>query len=208
MTLIRLIQRASILAGMTFAGLSVYGTPAHADTQQFCVIASNGKTVCGTLQLVERACIITENNNTVCGKFKSAKGGQAQEPRQEISKNPTPANSSRTAIANVTFSSKGCSRSDTNVKCSFSIRNKGAERNFGLYASTATITDSSGKTYMGSSVEMGGQTNTSLGMTIAPEIDYEVTLTFENVPGGVTKVQVLSFPFDKTVNLRNITISN
>jgi hypothetical protein len=193
---------------MTFASLSVYGNPAHADTQQFCVIASNGKTECGTLQLVERACIITENNNTVCGKFKSAKGGQGQEPRQEVAKNPTPANSSRTVVSNVTFLSKGCSRSDTNVKCSFSIRNKGAERNFSLDAPTSTITDSSGKTYKASSVEMGGQTSRYPGMKIAPEIDYEVTLTFENVTGGVTKVQALSFPFDKTVNLRNITISN
>ncbi len=111
MTLLRLIQRASILAGMTFASLAVYSNPAHADMPQVCVIASNGKTECGTLQLVERACIITENNNTVCGKFESAKGGQ--ESRQTIS-----GNSPRTVVNNVAFSSKGCSRSDTrSVEC-------------------------------------------------------------------------------------------
>ena len=203
MTLIRLIQRASILAGMTVASLSVYGNPVHADTPQICVIAGNGKTVCGTLKAVERACVTTDGSNTICGKFKSASEGQAQQSRQ-----PGPANSSRTVVNDVAFSSKGCSRSDSTVKCSYSIRSKGKERDF--TPSQATITDSSGKTYRAYSIEMGGQTATyPISIKIAPEIDYEATLTFNDVPGGITKVQVFSFIFDnKTVNLRNITISN
>ncbi len=84
MTLLRLIHRASILAGMTFASLSVYGNPAHADDALFCVIASNGKTVCGTLKAIELACITTDGSNTICGKFKSATDVQRQ--GQETSK--------------------------------------------------------------------------------------------------------------------------
>jgi hypothetical protein len=56
MTLIRFIQRASILAGITFAGVAFHSGSATADTEKFCVIASNGKTACGTLKAVERAC--------------------------------------------------------------------------------------------------------------------------------------------------------
>ena len=177
MTLLRLIQRASILAGMTLASLSIHSNPARADTPQVCVIASNGKTACGTLQLVERACIITDSNNTVCGKFKSATGSQQQ---QEV-RQPVQGNGSRIVVNNVAFSPKGCNRSDTTVKCAFSIRNKGAERTFST--SQSTITDSLGKTYRASSVEMGGQTSIyPIQIIIAPEIEYEAILTFENVP--------------------------
>jgi hypothetical protein len=208
MTLIRLIQRANILAGMTFASLSVYSTPAHADTPQFCVIANNGKTECGTLQVVERACIINDSNNTVRGKFNSAREGQGQ---GQESPRPVQGNAPRTVVNNVAFSSKGCSRSDTNVKCSFSMRNKGAETDFCMSASSAAITDSSGKTYKASNIEIGGQSSSAIcgGVKVTPEVDYEAVLTFDNIPGGVRKAQFLSFPFaGKTVALRNIVFSN
>jgi hypothetical protein len=46
-------------------------------------------------------------------------------------------------------------------------------------------------------------------MKVAPEVDYEASITFENIPVGVKKAQVLSFPLgNKTVNLRNITFLN
>ena len=205
MTLLRLIQRASILAGMTFASLSIYSNPAQAEPE-FCIVASNGKTVCGKTRGIERMCITTNGSNTICGKFKSAKEGQeqGQEARQ-----PIQGNGSRTVVNNVTFSSKGCSRSDTTVKCSFSIRNKGAERDFYLATNTATITDSSGKTYKASNIEMGGQSTYLASMKVTPEIEYEAVLTFDNIQEGVRAAQVLSFPFEsKTVNLMNINISN
>ena len=69
MTLLRLIQRASILAGMTLASLAVHSNPAHAEDVLACVIASNGKTVCGTLKAIERACITTATGSAVCGKL-------------------------------------------------------------------------------------------------------------------------------------------
>jgi hypothetical protein len=123
MTLIRFVQRASILAGITFAGIVFHGGSATADTEKFCVIASNGKTACGTLKAVERACVTTDDNGVVCGKFKSV---AAAEQGQEVVK-PVQGNSPRTVVNNIAFSLKGCSRSDTIVKCSFSVMNKGKE---------------------------------------------------------------------------------
>jgi hypothetical protein len=41
MTLIRFVQRASILAGITFVGIAFLGNSATAQTEQVCVIASN-----------------------------------------------------------------------------------------------------------------------------------------------------------------------
>jgi hypothetical protein len=45
MTLLRLIQRASILAGMIFAGLSLHSNLAHANDAQFCAITNSVKLV-------------------------------------------------------------------------------------------------------------------------------------------------------------------
>jgi hypothetical protein len=208
MTLIRLIQRASILAGMTFAILPVYGNPAQADTPQFCVVASNGKTACGTLKAVERACVTTDTGSTVCGKYQSVRG----EPAQEESPRPVQGNAPRTVVSNTAFLSKGCSRSETSLKCSFLMRNKAEEKFFCLQASSALITDSSGKTYKASNVEMGGQSSSHIcdgNLKLTQDVDYEATLTFDNVPMTVRKAQVLSFPFQtKTVNLRNIPFLN
>ena len=89
--------------------------------------------------------------------------------------------------------------------------NKGSERDFCISASDATITDLSGKTYRASNIEVGGQSSSLLcgNVKITPDVEYEAVLTFDNIQQGVRKAQALSFPFQgKTVNLRNITISN
>jgi hypothetical protein len=206
MTLIRLIQRASILAGMTFAILPIHNNPAQADTPQICVVASNGKTACGTLKAVERACVTTDAGGTVCGKFKSAKEGQEQ---GQESRQPVQGNAPRTVVGNIAFSLKGCGRSETTVKCSFSVVNKGAEKDIVVIGHMAKFTDFSGKTYKGSNAEIGGKSEGAPSMKLATDINYEAAITFENIPVGVQKAQVLSFPFEgKTVNLRNISISN
>lgn len=84
MNLIRFVQRASILAGITFAGIAFQDNSANAQAEKFCVVASNGKTACGTLKAVERACVATDAGSTVCGKFKSAQEGQGQEAKQPV----------------------------------------------------------------------------------------------------------------------------
>jgi hypothetical protein len=209
MTLIRFVQRASILAGITAISLHIPSSPAHADIKEFCIVASNGKTVCGKPRGIERMCITTDSRNTVCGKFKSVKEGEAQAQEEETPR-PIQGNAPRVVVDNVVFSSKGCSRSDTTVKCSFSMRNKGEERIFYLTQTDVTMTDSLGKTHKASRIEMLGDSGVyNIGGKFTPEIDYEAIMTFDNVPEGVKKSQVLSFPLrGKTVNLRNITISN
>jgi hypothetical protein len=202
MTLIRFVQRAGILAGITLSGIAFHGGSATADTEKFCVIASNGKTVCGPLKAVERACVTTDGNGVVCGKFKSV--ATEQETRQTVS-----GNAPRAMVNNIAFSLKGCNRSDTTIKCVFSIINKGSAKYITISGREASITDFSGKMYNGSSAEIGGNNSGKNTMQVTPEIDYEASITFENTPAGVKKAQVLSFPFEsKTVNLRNITIAD
>jgi hypothetical protein len=95
---------------MTFAILPVYNNPAQADTPQICVVASNGKTACGTLKAVERACVTTNAGGVVCGKFKSAR--EEQEPRQEEAKNPAPIAGYRKELDGAIFLLKSCRRVD------------------------------------------------------------------------------------------------
>ena len=207
MTLIRLIQRASILAGMTFAILPVYGNPAQADTPQFCVVASNGKTACGTLKAVERACVATDAGSVVCGKFKSAREeqGQGQEARQ-----PVQGTIARKEVDNIVFSLKGCRKSDTNVKCELTITNKGAEKTLDFLVTSSTLLDSAGKSHLGTAGDIGGQSRRNPIAPIAPGVDYSASITFENVPEQLVKAQLLKLLFggNKSVQFRNIPISN
>jgi hypothetical protein len=143
-------------------------------------------------------------NGVVCGKFKSVAAEQGQE-----AVTPDQGNAPRAVVNNVAFLLKGCSRSDASIKCSFSMKNKGKESRFDLLPSLSTMTDYLGKMHKASTGEMGGESGTSLSLRLTSEIDYEAVLTFDNIPVGVKKAQVLSFPFGgKTVNLRNITFSN
>jgi hypothetical protein len=208
MTLIRLIQRASILAGMTFAILPVHGNPAQADTPQFCVVASNGKTACGTLKAVERACIATDAGATVCGKFKSAKEGQEQ--GQEEARNTTPTSGYRKEVDNFTLVLESCRRVDENVKCQLKILNKGRKRDVGINTSGSSMVDVAGRSHTGSETDFG----TGRGSTTA-EIDSNsdviVSITFVNIPGQVVKAQLLNLAFYKglkPIQFRNVPISN
>ena len=202
MILTRLIQRASILATLTIASIPFYNNPAQAKPQA-CIVTDNGRTVCGQARAIERMCVTTDGTNNICGKFKSAKEDRRQEPEAT---RPAQGSDSQVAIGNVAFSIKECRQTETTVICSFSIMNKGADRDISFEPSYARITDPSGRTYIATFIEMGGQniswTNT---MTANSGINYEATFTFKNIPAGVRKAQLLSFPFDnRTVKLRNI----
>jgi hypothetical protein len=210
MTLIRLIQRASILAGMTFAVLPVYGNPAQADTPQFCVVASNGKTACGTLKAVERACITTDAGGTVCGKFKSTR-----EEGQEEARNPTPSASYRKDSDGVVYLLRSCKRSNSDIKCNLVITTK-KERKYLTVSSgkgNSSIVDSAGKTYPSSNLEYNGRNKPSVIELLSPGVDYIVDVNFENIPVQITQASLVNIvPIntaqDKVVQFRNIPISN
>jgi hypothetical protein len=214
MTLIRLIQAASILAGVTVAGLSFQNNPVHADTPtpQFCVIASNGKTACGTLKEVERACVTTDDNKTVCGKYKSVRGEQAQEPRQEEARNPTSSAGYRKESGAVSYLLRSCKRSDSGVKCIFVITTKKENQLVNIVAGKgySSIVDSAGRTYPSSNFEYNGSNRNQFQVNSSPGVDYVVDLNFENIPGQITKAALVNINEfgGKVVQFRNVPISN
>jgi hypothetical protein len=188
MTLIRLIQRVSLLSSLVVTSLIIHGSPARSD---------------------QRVCIITDDGATMCGKPTSSKK-EAKNPKQQNS-------GYRKEVGNIVYLLKGCRKSDTSVKCEFAITNKAAERRFTLWADnpgfstgTSTIVDSTGKSYRGSIIDIGGQRNSSVSLAIAPGIDYEATLTFENIPDRVVKASLMNFYADDRVVLqfRNVSFSN
>ena len=130
MTLIRLVHRASLLTSMAFASLFVHSNPARADLS--CIVADNGKAMCGTPMSIPRMCISTGNGKTACGKFTTIKkegesSTQSLEPRPETNK-PFTGSGQRKEADKFVFLLKGCRRIDTNIKCELTISNKGAER--------------------------------------------------------------------------------
>jgi hypothetical protein len=204
MTLLRLIQRASILAGMTFASLSLHSNPAQAEITEFCIISNNGKTVCGKTRGIERMCVTTDGKNTICGKFKSVIEGQEQ--RQETSK-PSQNIIARKEVDNFVYTLKGCRKSDTTVKCELGITNKGKERsNYISSDSSSFFVDTTGKSNQSSSSDIGGNTGYT---TITPGIDYSASITFSNVSEQVVKVQLLNIGTNYSkVQFRNVSFTN
>ena len=210
MTLLRLVQRASILAGMTFASLSVHSNPAHAEPE-FCIVASNGKTVCGKTKGIERMCITTNGSNTICGKFKSAKEGQEQ--GQEETRTPTPNASQRKELDGITYVLRSCRKSSSDIKCNFVITTK-KETRIGIATSKgkSSIVDFAGRTYPSSTLEYNGKANNYISAQISPGVDYVVDINFENIPGQVTQASLLSivkaFGVEGVVQFRNVPFSN
>lgn len=206
MTLIRLVQRASILAGMTFASLSFHSTSVLANSPQICVISSNGKTVCGTLKTGERACVTTDGNNSICGKFKSAIEGQEPEARQ-----PTQGTVARSEVKNFVFTLKGCRKSGTNVKCELKITNNGGGNFIAFWADMSTFIDTAGKSHKGSTGDLGGASSSFTSTRMTSGVDYSASITFKNVPDRVVTAQLLSLKFfesNEFVEFRNVSFAN
>ena len=210
MTLICLIQRASILAGITFAGLSVYGTPAHAEPE-YCIIASNGKTVCGKGKEIERMCVTTDGTNTICGKFKSFKpAGQEQEQGQEA-RTPAPISGYRKEVDNFVLTLESCKRVDESVKCQLKILNKGKKRNIDFVAYNSSLVEISGKSYPGSFTDFGSGSTASVFTEMDSKTEIIISITFPQIPDKVVKAQLLNLAFAppiKPIQFRNIPISN
>jgi hypothetical protein len=196
MTLIRLIQRASILAGMTFTSLPFYSNPASAQLQA-CIITNNGKTVCGQSREIERMCVSTDGSNKICGKFKSVKEEQAATE----AKNPTPIAGYRKEIDNFVYTLEICQRVSTNIRCQVKMTNKGKERSMYSEAPKSSLVDSSGKSHPGSKVDIGGSPSYNAGFTIAPGADAYFSIAFEDVSGSIVKAQLLNLNMeDRSIN--------
>ena len=207
MTLLRLIQTASILAGMTLASLAVNSNPAHADTAQFCVIANNGKTACGPLQAVERACVTTDAGSVVCGKYKSIRAEQAQAETQT----PTPNSGYRKELRGVTVLLKSCRRLSSDIKCNLVINTKKESQRVLLRSGQgfSSIVDSAGKTYPSSTLDYSGRNSTVFNPTLSSGVDYVVDLNFENVPGQINQAALVNLSGGGAVmQFRNIPITN
>jgi hypothetical protein len=205
MTLIRLAQRASILAGMTFSSLPFYSNSAHAEDVLACVIASNGKTVCGTLKEVERACITTNAGSTVCGKFKSAKGDGQEEART-----PAPIAGYRKEVDNFVLTLESCKRVDEIVRCQIKIFNKGTKKDIGIDTSGSSLLDLAGRSHPGSVTDFGSGYGSTTA-EINSKTDIIVSITFNNIPGQIVKAQLLNLAFYKgikPIQFRNVPVSN
>jgi|GEM_PF-6664628 len=168
MTLLRLMPRASILTGMTFTSLAVYSNPAHAEPE-FCIIASNGKTLCRTTRGIERMCITTDGTNTIYGKFKSFKPA-GQEAQSENS-TPTLIAGYRKESDGVTFLLRSCKRSSSDIKCNLVITTK---KEKGLSIATgrgfSSIVDSAGRTYPSSNFEYNPKSLTINTLILSPDL--------------------------------------
>jgi hypothetical protein len=127
MTLLRLVQRASIISSMFLASLLLYSSPARSE---------------------QRVCIITDDGATMCGKPTSLK---------KEAKNPNKSSGYRKEISSFIFLLKGCEKSDTTIKCNMSIMNKGAERFLSMTSYDVKIVDSVGKSHKSSRTSIGDE---------------------------------------------------
>ena len=110
---------------------------------------------------------------------------------------------------NIVYLLKGCRKSDTSVKCEFGIKNKIAEKAITISGFDSSIVDSTGKSYVGSSIDIGGKNEYARSLFIAPEIDYVAVLNFENVPAQVTKASLLNFfAYGTKIQFRNVPFLN
>lgn len=148
-------------------------------------------------QADQQTCVVTNDGATVCGRLTK------QQPKKSNS-----TSQQRKEVGQFTYLLKGCKRSDTTIKCSYSVTNKKQQENMGFDTRYSSIIDSQGKSYLASNIEVGGKNFSSLGgyVMISPGIDYNVEITFENIPEQITQVPIFQ-PASK-VQFRNVTFSN
>lgn len=147
----------------------------------------------------QKTCVITDEGTTVCGK-----------PTTQIKKSNQ--NSTyRKEVNNFIFILKNCSKLDTNVKCDFTITNKGLERELVIYTTSSKLVDPDGKSHYAYSLDFDsrvGDTNYSPRATIVPGVDYAATLNFKNMQDKIARFQLLEISTNgKSVQFRNFPIS-
>ncbi|WP_373544773.1 hypothetical protein [Chamaesiphon sp.] len=192
---------------MTFASLAIHSNPAHAETE-FCIVASNGKTICGKGKGIERMCVSTDGNNTICGKFKSIREEQAQEE----ARTPAPNSGYRKEVNNFLLTLESCRHIDRAVLCQMKIFNKGKRRNISIASRSSILVDSSGNSYPSYGTDFGGGPGSSKA-EIDSNTDIIVGISFGNndISKQVVKAQILNLVFEeplKPIQFRNVPISN
>jgi hypothetical protein len=177
------VRWTNILATLVLASLFIYTKPAQSQ---------------------QRSCVITNEGATVCGKLTKQTSFSAKQPAQSFGQ--------REEVGDFVYVLRDCKRLDTNIQCVFTILNKGKETLKAAYAAAFELVDSNGKSYRGSIFEIGSESGNYSTGTISPGIDYAAKITFESVPGQITRFPLLRGEFNepgqKQVHFRNISIAN
>ena len=151
----------------------------------------------------EEGCVTTDQGVTVCGQLKQT---EDLSPNTEY----------RKEVNDFVILFQGCKRSSdkTLVKCRFQINNQGKERSFQIRSYMSSFVDSSGISYNGSIIDIGGNRGSDLETTISPGINYVAVVTFKDVPQKITQVPLLNLFIcpgcsggNNKLQFRNITFS-
>lgn len=212
MTLIRLIQRATILTGIAVGNLFFQNTSARAES---CIITDKGKEICGTPVSIPRMCITTDSKNNICGKFTRNKNSNPNPNGGEEASKPTQSTGYRKDVGDIVFLLKACKKSDRVVKCYLTVKTKGAEPDVFIGGYYSKIIDSMGKSHSGNNVEFGGKSAYD-GVTthIYTGIDYDAIITFNDIQGQIIQANVLNINIgginapNSTLQFRNISFTN
>ena len=161
------LHKIIITTGIVFSGISVSIVDVHAE---------------------DRVCIVNDKGETVCGRVKTSASPTVKKPSQKmkvIDKDYS-----------ITFLLDKCSRVESTVQCVLSMKNQGSEQQFSISPQSSKIVDSKGRTYPGfdaryANVTASEQVLFSGEIRLFPNIDYPISLRFNNVPEDVTKVPLL-----------------
>jgi hypothetical protein len=176
-------RRTSVFASLLITSLFIYKNPVQAQ---------------------ERACVMTDRGTTVCGKLIRQTQSSTNQSVQSFGQ--------KDEVGNFVYVLKDCKRSSANLKCAFTVLNKGKETLKASYASAFELVGSNGKSYKGSIFSFGGQEGNYATATLSAGVNYLAEITFEGVPAQITQFPLLRGQFNELgqnqVHFRNIIVSN
>jgi hypothetical protein len=177
------VFRTSVFSGLLLTSFFIYNNPVRAQ---------------------QRACVMTDRGTTVCGKLIRQTQSSTNQSMQSFGQ--------KDEVGNFVYVLKDCKRSSANLKCSFTVLNKGKETLKASYASAFELVGSNGKSYKGSVFAFGGQEGNYATATLSTGVNYLAEITFEGVPTQITQFPLLRGEFNELgqnqVHFRNIIISN
>jgi hypothetical protein len=142
----------------------------------------------------QEACVKTSTGDVVCGTPVSKPRANSKKPQSNVKE-----------AQGIFYLFKGCNRSDSTVKCNFTLTSKRTTV-FSMTAYSNQIIDNEGKSYVGSLADIASSRANRLAVTIEPGINYALVITFENVPEQVTTAPL--FKLDNGIQYRNVSMSN